>query len=98
MVGLIVTFDLGAGADRERVLGVARQARGLFEGMPGLMLKVFTLDRAGVVARNFYVWESEEAARAFFSPQVVEQVTGLYGVAPVLEFVQVAELVDNLHA
>ncbi len=97
MMGLIVTFDLGTDGDRERVLGVARKARGVFEGMPGLLLKVFTLDEAGGVARNVYVWESEEAARAFFTPEVVEQVTALYGVPPALEFVEIAELVDNLH-
>jgi uncharacterized protein YfiM (DUF2279 family) len=95
MVGLVVTFDLGTGMDRERVLGAARQAAPLFQGMSGLRLKVFTLDEAAGLARNVYVWESEEAARAFFTPEVVAQVTELYGVAPTLDYVEVAGLVDN---
>ena len=44
---------------------------------------------------NFYVWESEDAARSFFSDELRERVTGLYGVAPTIEFVEIAQLVDN---
>ena len=42
-----------------------------------------------------YLWDSEEAARGFFSDELVERVTGLYGVRPTVTFVEVAELVDN---
>jgi hypothetical protein len=45
-----------------------------------------------------YLWESEAAARAFFSPELAERVTGLYGVAPAIEFAEVAALVDNAAA
>jgi hypothetical protein len=43
---------------------------------------------------NFYVWESE-AARAFFTEELVERVTGLYGVRPDVEFVDIVTVVDN---
>ena len=46
-------------------------------------------------ATNFYVWESEDAARAFFNPELTERVTALYGVAPGIRYVRIAELVDN---
>jgi len=39
--------------------------------------------------------DSEEAAHSFLSDELVERVTGLYGVRPALTFVEVAELVDN---
>ena len=42
MIGVTVTFDYSSGFDRERVIKVAAGARGMFEGMPGLRLKVFT--------------------------------------------------------
>jgi hypothetical protein len=35
------------------------------------------------------------AARAFFTPELTERVTGLSGVAPTIRYVQIAELVDN---
>jgi hypothetical protein len=47
------------------------------------------------VATNFYVWDSMDAAEGFFSPELRERVTGLYGVAPTIDFVEIAEIVDN---
>ena len=44
---------------------------------------------------NFYVWDSEEAARSFFSPELRERVTGLYGTAPTISFVEIPEMVEN---
>jgi hypothetical protein len=44
---------------------------------------------------NFYVWDSQEVAQAFFSEELREKVTGLYGVSPTVNFLEIAELVDN---
>jgi hypothetical protein len=63
--------------------------------MPGVQYKFFTFDEKQQRARNFYVWDSHEAAEAFFSPELRDRVTGLYGVAPEIEFVEIAEIVDN---
>jgi len=95
VIGVSVTFQYHEDFDRERVISVAENARGTFEGMPGLRSKVFTVDDAGRRAMNFYVWDSEDAARSFFSDELRERVTGLYGVAPTIDFVEIAELVDN---
>jgi hypothetical protein len=95
MIGVIVTFSPDHQLDRSVVAKIAAEARGMFEGMPGLRSKVFTIDQSSAQARNFYVWDSEEAARGFFSDALVERVTGLYGVKPTVEFVDVLELVDN---
>jgi hypothetical protein len=95
MVGVIVSFDYDGEFDRERVLAVAEKARASFEGMPELRLKVFTADEAQRRAVNVYVWESEEAAKSFFTDELTELVTGLYGVRPRIEFVEIAALVDN---
>jgi heme-degrading monooxygenase HmoA len=95
MIGVVVTFRSDEGLDRARVMGVAEKAAPAFAGMPGLRSKVFTWDADTGTAANVYVWESEEAARAFFSPELTERVTGLYGVAPEIRFVEIAALVDN---
>jgi heme-degrading monooxygenase HmoA len=95
MIGVNVTFDYSGDFDRERVIKVAANARGMFEGMPGLRLKVFTLDQERQRAANFYVWDSEEAAKGFFTQDLRDRVTNLYGVAPDIEFVEIAEIVDN---
>jgi len=63
--------------------------------MPGLRSKAFTIDPVNREALNFYVWESDEAAKAFFSPQLIDRVTELYGIRPTVHFVEVAALVEN---
>jgi len=95
MIGVNVTFSYDGDFDRSRVTTVAENARTMFEGMPGLRFKFFTLDEQHQQARNFYVWESMEAAEAFFSEALVERVTGLYGVAPAVDYVEIAQIVDN---
>jgi hypothetical protein len=94
MITAVVTFDSDQ-LDAERVRKVAAEARAMFEGMPGLRNKFFTLDQSERRARNVYVWESEDAARGFFSDELVQRVTDLYGVRPQIEFAEVLELVDN---
>lgn len=49
-------------------------------------------------ATNFYVWDSEDAAKALFTDELLQRLTGLYGVRPDVEFVQVAVLVENIRA
>ncbi len=95
MIGTIVMFRLGDNFDEQAVRKIAEAARGRFEGMPGLRSKAFTLNSEKREATNFYVWDSEETAKAFFTDQLLELVTGLYGVRPTIEFVQIATLVDN---
>lgn len=95
MIGVFVTFRSDDGLDRDRVTGVAEKASPAFEGMPGLRSKAFTFDPESGTATNVYVWESEDAARGFFTDALRERVTGLYGVAPEIRFVEIAALVDN---
>jgi len=95
MIGVNVSFEYEGAFDRSRVLDVAENARAMFEGMPGLRFKFFTFDEEQQRATNFYVWESKEAALAFFSDELRERVTGLYGVGPTIEFVEIAQIVDN---
>jgi len=95
MQGVIVEFQYGDDFDPDRIVGIAREARGRFEGLPGLRQKTFTLDEQNRRATNVYLWESESAARGFFTDELVDRVTGLYGVSPRVSFVDVAEFVDN---
>jgi hypothetical protein len=94
MIAVFVTFDPDS-LDEERVRKVAVEARGTFEGLAGLRHKFFTLHENKTRATNVYVWESENAAREFFSDELLARVTALYGVRPTVEFADVIEFVDN---
>ena len=95
MIGVYVTFEYDGDFDRGRIEQVAENARGMFEGMPGLRAKYFTVDEKEQRAVNFYVWDDAGAAERFFSDELRELVTGLYGVAPTIAFVDIAQVVDN---
>lgn len=95
MIGVLLRFQYRNEFNEARIRQVAETARVKFDGMPGLRSKAFTLDVENREALNFYIWDSADAARAFFSPQLVERVTELYGVRPTLQFTEVAALVEN---
>jgi hypothetical protein len=98
MIGAFVTFRYGDNFDERAVRKIAETAGARFEGMPGLRSKAFTLNPRKREATNFYVWESEDAAKAFFTDELLERLIGLYGVRPSIEFVQIATLVENARA
>ena len=97
-MGVFVTFRYGDNLDEEAARKIAETARVGFEGMPGLRSKAFTLNSGKRESANFYVWDSEDAAKAFFTDQLLESVVDLYGVRPGVEFVQIAALVENARA
>ena len=95
MIAVLVRFRYESGFSEARMRQVAEAARAKFEGLPGLRSKAFTIDPVNREALNFYIWESEEAGKAFFSQQLIDRVTELYGVRPAVQFVDVAVLVEN---
>ena len=95
MIGVFVSFRYEENFDERAVRKIAETARVRFEGMPGLRSKAFTVNPGKREATNFYVWDSEETAKAFFTDELLERVTGLYGVRPSVEFVQIAALAEN---
>jgi heme-degrading monooxygenase HmoA len=97
MTGVLVRVPFGE-AGEDHVTRVAEAARGMFEGLPGLRSKVFTIDRAAREGVNFYVWDTEDAARAFFTPDTLDRIAEAYGARPTVAFLQVAAVVDNATA
>ena len=95
MIAVIVRFQYENEFNEVHLHQIAEGARSKFEGMPGLRSKAFTVDAARRQALNFYVWESEDAARRFFSPQMIDGVAQIYGVRPSIDYVKLATLVEN---
>jgi hypothetical protein len=95
MIAVMVRFQYENEFNEARLQQIAESARSKFQGMPGLRSKTFTVDAAKRQALNFYVGESEEAARKFFSPQMVDGVAKIYGVRPSVEYLKLAALVEN---
>ena len=95
MIGVVVTIGPGENLNRQRATAVAEQSTPMFEGMDGLRSKVFMWDEETGTVTNTYVWESEAAARAFFTPEVKAQIVELYGAEPQVQFAEVSAVIDN---
>ena len=95
MIGVFVTFRYKDNFDEPSVRKIANAARATFERMPRLRSKAFTFNARKREATNVYVWESEPAAKRFFTEALLDQATGLYGARPIVDFVEIAELVEN---
>jgi len=95
MIGVIVTIGPAAELTRERASAVAEQEGPKFEGMDGLQSKVFMWNDESGTVTSTYVWDSEQAARAFFTPELKAKVIELYGAEPNVQFAEVSALVDN---
>ena len=95
MIAVMVRFQYENEFNEARLQQIAESARSKFLGMPGLRSKTFTVVAARRQALNFYVWESEEAAQKFYSPQMIEGVAKIYGVRPSIEYLKLAALVEN---
>jgi hypothetical protein len=98
VIGVSVVFDCENGLDRARIIEVAKNARKMFEALSDLRFKFFTFDEKRKQAMNFYVWETKAAAEAFITDELRKKVTGLYGVSPTITFLEIAEVVDNVHS
>jgi len=95
MIGVIVSLGPSDQLDHARATAVAEKGVPMFEGMAGLRSKVFMWDEDSATVTNVYVWESEEAARAFFTPELVSKVTEFYGTEPRVQFTEISALIDN---
>ena len=98
MIGVFVKFHYSENFEEKAIRNIAETARARFEGMPGLHSKAFTFSSESREATNFYIWESENAAREFFTKEMVERIADVYGVSPSIEFVKIATLVENVPA
>jgi hypothetical protein len=95
MTGVFVTFRYQDNFDEQTLRKIAETARAKFDAMPGLRSKAFTINSKQREATNFYIWDQEDAAKDFFTEALLERVSGLYGVRPSVEFVEIAALVEN---
>jgi hypothetical protein len=95
MIAVFITFRYGEHFSASKVRQLAETARAKFVGMPGLRSKLFSVSPELREARNVYIWDDAEAARAFFTQELREGVAALYGVQPTIEYAEVCALVEN---
>jgi hypothetical protein len=98
MIAVFVTFRYADDFSAATLQQLAENSRTMFEGMPGLRSKLFSVSPGLRQARNIYVWDDPEAARRFFTPERRDHVAALYGVKPIIEYAEVCAVVENSQA
>jgi len=95
MIVAFITFRYGNDFTADKVHQLAQNARAMFEGMPGLRSKLFSVSPESREARNVYIWDDANSARTFFTQKTRDSIAALYGVQPTIEYAEVCALVEN---
>lgn len=86
MIDVLLAFRFGPEFDEARIRQVAEAAQGEPNATPGLRSKELMIDAGNRGVVHLFVWDSEDAAREFFTPDRIELLTALYGVRPSVQF------------
>jgi heme-degrading monooxygenase HmoA len=84
-VGTLVEIPIPAGVTRERLFAEFKAAVPLYQKVPGLLRKHFTLSDSGSFG-GLYIWKDEASARAWFNPAWHERVLQTYGSSAKVEW------------
>jgi len=95
VIATFITLRYGESFSATKVRHLAQASRTMFEGMPGLHSKLYSILPEVQQARNVYVWEHRELAEKFLTPENCERIAELYGVQPSIEWAEVCALIEN---
>ncbi|HET9015639.1 MAG TPA: hypothetical protein VFN57_08580 [Thermomicrobiaceae bacterium] len=95
MIVALVTFHYDDEEHLERMNRAARERRHLYEGLPGLLQKLYWLDRERAETGGLYVWESRGRAEEFYGGAWREKATQAFGASPTIRYLEVTDVVAN---
>ena len=76
------TFKVPAGTSKDQIVETIKATAHSYAGIPGLIRKYYGIAPDGSSLVGIYLWESEAAANAFYTPDWVATVTKRWGAAP----------------
>ena len=95
MIVALVSFQYDDEAHLDRMSAAARERRHLYEGLSGLLQKVYWLDRERAELGGLYVWESRGRAEEFYSDAWREKAIQAFGAEPQVRYLEVTDVVAN---
>ncbi len=97
MITVLIQCALAEAMPSETLAALSLANAPMYEGMPGLIRKYYVGTEDGTTVGGVYLWESREAADATYDDAWRERVTGAYGVAPTMTYLDTPVVVDNRH-
>ena len=96
MITAIVLYDLPDTIGLEECRAHFGKIAPDFLRIPGFIRKQFICRRDGKIAGGAYMWESREAAEAFYSGPWVEGIRARYGGDPRIEYYETVAITDKV--
>ncbi len=94
MITAIVLYDLPAHIGRQECLEHFRKIAPGFLSVPGFVRKQFIYSTEGGVAGGAYLWESLEAAQAFYGGAWRDGIIERYGNPPRITYYETFAIAD----
>ena len=95
MITAIVLYDLPDSIGLEECRAHFARIAPDFLAIPGFVRKQFICRRDGKIAGGAYMWESQEAAEAFYSGSWVEGIRARYGCKPRISYYETVAIADT---
>jgi hypothetical protein len=95
MITAIVLYDLPDHIGLEECRAHFAKIAPDFLRVPGFLRKQFICQRVGKIAGGAYMWESQEAAEAFYSGPWVEGIRARYGCEPRISYFETVAIADK---
>jgi hypothetical protein len=95
LITVVTRFPLPAGVTPNQILTAFEEAAPKFRNVPGLLRKQFLRAKDCRTAGGVYLWNDEQAARAFMSERVLPMIRAKFQVEPTIEFYDSPVIVEN---
>ena len=89
----VVRFPMDPAQPADAVRSSFEASAPAYQSIPGLMRKHFLRAEDGTAGGGVYLWESREAAEAWYTPAWIERVTQKFG-APQIDWFESPVTVD----
>ena len=96
MITAITTFRLPKPITRDEARRIFLSTAPTYQGVPGLVRKVYVLSQDGATAGGVYLWNSRAEADAMYTESWKAFVREKYGTDPSVTYFDSPVVVDNL--
>ena len=96
MITVITTFRLPKPITRDEARTTFLSTAPKYQGVPGLVRKVYVLSQDGRTAGGIYLWNSRAEADVMYTDSWKAFVRKKYGTDPLLTYFDSPVVVDNL--
>ena len=96
MITVFTSFALPEPITREQARRIFLSTAPTYQGVPGLLRKIYVLSQDGATVGGVYLWNSRKEAEAMYTPSWRSFVREKYGTDPTVTYFASPVVVDNV--